>query len=68
MERFVTIIIVLSGHSCCYRLVLACGGVALNSFEDLNHECLGKAGIVYEHVLVGVSMRSCDQLNRLVLV
>ncbi|KAK7829248.1 LOW QUALITY PROTEIN: hypothetical protein U0070_012719 [Myodes glareolus] len=26
------------------RLTLACGGVALNSFDDLNPECLGHAG------------------------
>ena len=36
------------------RLVLACGGVALNSFEELNPEVLGKAGVVYEHVLVSI--------------
>lgn len=34
------------------RLVLACGGIAMNSFDDLTPECLGKAGLVYEHVLV----------------
>lgn len=33
------------------RLVLACGGTALNSFDDLNEEHLGYAGLVYEHVL-----------------
>jgi T-complex protein 1 subunit zeta len=33
------------------RLALACGGLALNSFEDLNESCLGYAGVVYEHVL-----------------
>ena len=36
------------------RLTLACGGVAMNSFEDLTPECLGHAGLVYEHVLVSV--------------
>lgn len=35
------------------RLALACGGYALNSFNDLNPECLGYAGLVYEYVLVG---------------
>ena len=35
----------------CYRLTLACGGVALNSFDDLNPECLGHAGLVYEYTL-----------------
>lgn len=34
------------------RLTLACGGVAMNSFDDLDPECLGFAGLVYEHVLV----------------
>ena len=33
------------------RLPLAFGGYAVNSFEDLTEDCLGKAGIVYEHVL-----------------
>lgn len=34
------------------RLSLACGGMAMNSLEDLTPECLGYAGNVYEHVLV----------------
>lgn len=33
------------------RLVLACGGMAVNSFEDLQEEHLGFSGLVYEHVL-----------------
>jgi T-complex protein 1 subunit zeta len=33
------------------RLVLACGGEAVNSVDDLTEECLGWAGLVYEHVL-----------------
>ncbi|XP_044771053.1 T-complex protein 1 subunit zeta isoform X2 [Neomonachus schauinslandi] len=33
------------------RLTLACGGVALNSFDDLNPDCLGYAGLVYEYTL-----------------
>jgi T-complex protein 1 subunit zeta len=33
------------------RLTLACGGVALNAIEELTPEILGKAGLVYEHVL-----------------
>uniref|UniRef100_A0AAY4BS50 Chaperonin n=2 Tax=Denticeps clupeoides TaxID=299321 RepID=A0AAY4BS50_9TELE len=33
------------------RLTLACGGVAMNSVEDLTPECLGHAGLVYEHTL-----------------
>lgn len=34
------------------RLTLACGGVAVNSFDDLLPEYLGFAGLVYEYVLV----------------
>lgn len=33
------------------RLTLACGGIAMNSFDDLSESCLGFAGSVYEHVL-----------------
>ncbi|XP_014310837.1 T-complex protein 1 subunit zeta isoform X1 [Myotis lucifugus] len=33
------------------RLTLACGGEALNSFDDLNPDCLGHAGLVYEYTL-----------------
>lgn len=33
------------------RLSLACGGVAMNHFDDLNESHLGYAGLVYEHVL-----------------
>lgn len=33
------------------RVPLACGGYAMNSFDDLSEECLGQAGLVYEHVL-----------------
>lgn len=33
------------------RLALACGGVAMNTFDDLTEDCLGYAGHVYEHVL-----------------
>ncbi|KAH9675812.1 T-complex protein 1 subunit zeta 1 [Citrus sinensis] len=33
------------------RLVLACGGEAVNSVDDLTPGCLGWAGLVYEHVL-----------------
>lgn len=34
------------------RLTLACGGIAMNSVDDLTEENLGYAGLVYEHVLV----------------
>lgn len=33
------------------RLMLACGGTAMNSFEEMTAECLGRAGLVYEHTL-----------------
>ncbi|KAJ0868984.1 putative chaperonin Cpn60/TCP-1 family, groEL-like apical domain superfamily [Helianthus annuus] len=33
------------------RLILACGGEAVNSVDDLTPDCLGWAGLVYEHVL-----------------
>lgn len=34
------------------RITLACGGMAMNSFDDLTPDCLGHAGLVYEVVLV----------------
>ena len=34
-----------------YRLTLACGGSAMNSVDDLTPDCLGFAGLVYEHTL-----------------
>lgn len=33
------------------RLQLSCGGVAINSMEELNPDVLGHAGLVYEHTL-----------------
>merc|ERR1712192_331568 len=33
------------------RLVLACGGNAMNSVEEMDEAMLGSAGLVYEHVL-----------------
>eukprot|EP00069_Balaena_mysticetus_P018655 bmy_11515T0 len=33
------------------RLTLACGGVPLNFLDDLNPDCLGHAGLVYEYTL-----------------
>lgn len=33
------------------RIVLACGGTAMNSFDDIKPEHLGHAGLFYEHVL-----------------
>ncbi|XP_004707406.1 T-complex protein 1 subunit zeta-2 [Echinops telfairi] len=36
------------------RLCLACGGTAVNSFEDLTPDCLGYAGLVYEYTSVHV--------------
>ena len=34
-----------------YSLTLACGGSAMNSVDDVTPECLGFAGVVYEHTL-----------------
>ena len=36
------------------RLTLACGGMAMNSVDDLNEDCLGFAGHVFEQVLVSI--------------
>merc|ERR1712202_84000 len=33
------------------RLALAVGGQAMNSVDELTEDCLGQAGLVYEHVL-----------------
>lgn len=33
------------------RLQLSCGGVAINSMEELSPDILGHAGVVYEHTL-----------------
>lgn len=33
------------------RLTLCCGGVPVNAVDDLSPEVLGKAGLVFEHVL-----------------
>ncbi|EDQ84239.1 uncharacterized protein MONBRDRAFT_39350 [Monosiga brevicollis MX1] len=33
------------------RVTLACGGMAMNSVDDLDESVLGHAGVVYEHVL-----------------
>jgi len=33
------------------RLTLACGGVAVNSVDELSPDILGHAGVVYEHTL-----------------
>ncbi|XP_030034968.2 LOW QUALITY PROTEIN: T-complex protein 1 subunit zeta [Manduca sexta] len=33
------------------RLALACGGMAVNSVDDLTEDVLGYAGLVYEHIL-----------------
>ena len=34
------------------RVALACGGYAVNSVDDLTPDCLGRAGLVYEFILV----------------
>ena len=45
------------------RLTLACGGIAMNSFDDLSESCLGYAGSVYEHVLVIMHFPFVDVIN-----
>ena len=42
------------GFMDCFRLTLVCGGVAMNSLDELSPDCLGKAGLVYEHTLVSL--------------
>lgn len=42
------------------RLTLACGGIAMNSFDDLSESCLGYAGAVYEHVLVFIFTQATE--------
>ena len=47
----------VSLHTVCSplcRLTLACGGIAMNSIDDPTPECLGYAGLVFEHTLVSV--------------
>lgn len=36
------------------RLTLACGGIAMNSVDELTPDCLGYAGLIYESVLVKI--------------
>lgn len=33
------------------RLIFVCGGIVLNFFDDLNFDCLGYVGFVYEYIL-----------------
>ena len=40
------------------RLTLACGGIAMNSVDDMTADCLGYAGLVYEHVLVSIQSQT----------
>ena len=47
-----------SVKTCCLlfpRLSLACGGMAVNSVDDLTPDCLGEAGLVFESVLVSTA-------------
>ncbi|ERE75183.1 T-complex protein 1 subunit zeta, partial [Cricetulus griseus] len=50
------------------RLTLACGGIALNSLDDLNPDCLGHAGLVYEYTLVLAQNSGFDLQETLVKV
>uniref|UniRef100_F6Q0U4 T-complex protein 1 subunit zeta n=1 Tax=Ciona intestinalis TaxID=7719 RepID=F6Q0U4_CIOIN len=45
------------------RLVLACGGTAMNSVDELSVDCLGKAGLVYEHVLGEAKFTFVEKCN-----
>lgn len=45
------------------RLTLACGGVALHSFDDLNPDGLGYAGLVYEYTLGERKFTFADNCN-----
>lgn len=52
------------------RLALACGGMAVNSVEDMTPEVLGWAGKVYEQVLgddkyVGVACQCENRVARM---
>ena len=47
------------------RMALACGGQAMNTFEDLDESCLGYAGVVYEHVLGTSTWLHCFRLSEL---
>ncbi len=44
------------------RLSLACGGMAMNSVDDLTPDCLGYAGLVYEQVLVRIVILGSAEL------
>ena len=35
----------------------------MNSFDDLTPDCLGHAGVVYEHVLVGVNSAFINRMR-----
>lgn len=50
------------------RLTLACGGVAMNSVEDLSADCLGHAGLIYEYALVSIPSTVFSRFSSLVSV
>lgn len=50
------------------RLVLACGGVSMNSVDHLTPDCLGHAGLVYETVLVSIMLKFLIGLYTLYLL
>ncbi|CAD7687510.1 unnamed protein product [Nyctereutes procyonoides] len=47
------------------KLTLDCGGVALNSIDDLNSDCLGHAGLVYEYTLGEEKFTFIEKCNNL---
>lgn len=45
------------------RLQFACGGLTINSIEELEPDVLGKAGLVYEHVLGDEKFTFVDEVQ-----
>lgn len=50
------------------RLALACGGAALNSFDDMTADSLGYAGLVYEYVLVSLILCRTHKLLKNIIL
>ena len=48
---YILLIFVISYYISYCSLTLACGGNPMNSVDDLTPDCLGFAGLVYEHTL-----------------
>lgn len=50
------------------RLTLACGGVAVNSVEELTPDVLGHAEEVYEHTLVSFPFQFAFLFEQLIVL